>query len=69
MPTAGSALSLSAGSESGLLFSPLGAEPRVASMLSEFEENQATKALLEAYGSKKVPQNADFDPALAAVSR
>lgn len=41
---------------------------RIASMLNEFEENRATKALLDAYGAKKVPENSDFDPALAGAS-
>jgi hypothetical protein len=36
---------------------------RVASMLNEFEENAATRALLEQYGSRRVPENHDFDPA------
>lgn len=39
---------------------------RVASMLSEFEENRATRALLDASGAKPVKENPDFD--LAALS-
>lgn len=39
---------------------------RIASMLSEFEENRATRALLDASGAKPVKENPDFD--LAALS-
>jgi hypothetical protein len=38
---------------------------RIARMLSEFEENGATKALLESCGGKALPENRDFDLAAA----
>lgn len=39
---------------------------RVASMLSEFEENRATKALLENCGGRPLSENRDFDLAAGA---
>jgi hypothetical protein len=36
---------------------------RISSMLGEHEENLATRDMLQQYGSRRVPENADFDPA------
>lgn len=38
---------------------------RVSKMLSEFEENVVTRELLKQYGTARVPENKDFDPAVA----
>jgi hypothetical protein len=35
---------------------------RLSRMLGEFEENVVTDALIERYGKRRIPENADFDP-------